>query len=295
MERNSPKYGDVFNDSLRFDRLNGLRAALGLDDLAADSTNDDTFSQQPSIGIEIEMTWDQALEDLRPQWLGSDIRPSHYPKDSAEYKEFTRRYNKNDKRLRPILEAVSRVIPRVGFDAYWEFSFNPTKNRRVLEAELTTLYEAGILCEGIPYATHVTIADIYSERDAYAVLCALEQSGGSSARRIESPLTSVKGGWSQKGKGGLLQRMGSELAGSDITAFEFRTLTTTSPQQLSGVLELGQRLVSLQSQDKSAWLLERQRIEDSLIEQGLPLRPWDSPQRDAATWRKYGATLLARS
>lgn len=286
---------EIFTPSIRIERLNILRSHLGLtalllDDIASNGQVDQEI-QPPSVGIEIEMTWTQAFTDMQDRWLESLDRPKEYPKDSPTYKEFHLQYNRNDRKLRPTLEAVSSIIPHVGFIPYWEFSFLPTKDTAVINAEVLTLYEAGILFKDIPYATHMTIADIPTKRDAYAILCALEQSGGSSIDRLLLPSNSTREAWSSKGTGGLLERSPDELRGSDTRAFELRTLLTTSPEQIHRVLRLGQELADVCLNSPEQWLLMRTEIEKPITELGLPIADWQSPSKNAEIWQKY-STLL---
>ena len=287
---------EIFTPSIRIERLNILRSHLGLSALSLNSVDNNFVFEQntqpPSVGIEIEMTWTQAFEDMQGRWLESTDRPRDYLKTSPTFKEFSRQYNRNDRNLRPTLEAISSIIPRVGFIPYWEFSFLPTKDTSVIDAEVSTLYEAGILFEDIPYATHMTIANIPTKRDAYAILCALEQSGGSSADRLLLPSSSTREAWSSKGTGGLLKRAPDELKGPDTKAYELRTLITTSPEQSKRVLRLGQDLAHLSLNQPKQWLLRRDKIEKSITKLGLPIADWQSPGENAEVWRKY-STLIA--
>jgi len=282
----------LFDTTARLTHLNGLRSALDLPSLPIPESR--IFEEdRPTIGIEIEMTWVQAFRSMQERWLDSPDRPGDHSKDSPLYQAFADAYNDNDSRLLPILEKIRPVIPRVGTDAYWEFSFRPTKDASITSAELATLYEAGILFKDIQYATHMTLAGITNDRDASTILCMLEQAGGTTLKRLESVHTSQKGGWARKlSPGGFRRRPGYELEGNDEIAYEFRTLVTTSPEQMSRLLRLGQKLASICLHDEDTWHTIQAKTEHSLKERGLPLRVWHSPKENPEIWRRYGETLL---
>ena len=303
MELTAPKPEIVFDPEVRMARLNALRNSFGLPP-ATDQTLDPDAASKPSIGIEIEITWDQTFNSMRDRWLGAPVRPLQYSKQSPTRKEWAKQYNQNDRVLRPVLQAITPVIPRVGFDAYWEFSFDPTKDIAVTAAELELLYEPGIryknrppletglLHEGIPYATHMTIAGIDNDRDAFTILCALEQAGGSSPERIDAAITSDKGSWARKGSGGLLKRDPKELQGDDTAAYEFRTLICTSAQQMTDLLHLGQDLAYTCQTNPDEWRDIQRTVEARLKEANLPLTPWEKPRENVDVWRKYGREVL---
>jgi hypothetical protein len=291
MERPLSTSNEIFDPAKRLDKLQQLRVSLDLPELSIEPNKEDhaTF---PSIGIEIEMTWDQALEDLRERWLGSPDRPEHYPKHSPVYQEMSQLHRANDARLRPVLEMISRTIPRVGFDAYWEFSFQPTRHTTVLDAEVQTLYDANILVPDVAYATHMTIAGIPNARDAFAIACLLEQAGGSTPGRIERAIVSKKGAWAQKGTGGVLKRYANELVGDDTVAYEFRTLLCTSPEQMSALHRIGQDAAWMSIHDPARWKAIRADIEHELKAHNLPLEAWGTPKIQPEIWRTYSAQLL---
>lgn len=276
---------EVFDTSSRMAQVNALRHTFQLSPLEV-SDNNDTMTL-PSIGIEVEMTWRQAMQDMHERWLNAPDSPNNYDPHSKMYRDFHRIYDRSNKKLLPLLHSITPVIPRVRFDAYWEFSFLPVKNTGVADAELSTLYDANILFEDIPYATHMTIAGIPSTRDAYAILCMLEQAGGTTKTRLDSARTTKKGAWTQKGAGGLRHRTAGELEGSDTTAYEFRTLVTTSPEQMQRLLALGQEMAHLCMTHPVAWQQTRTKVEDSLKTRGLPLKSWAPPKYDPVTWQGY--------
>jgi|GEM_PF-1369226 len=289
LERLSPD--QLFDTPTRLAHVNKLREDLQLPEYITSTPTQDT-RQRPTAGIEIEMSWRQAFEDMHERWLYSSDSPRDYDMDSEEYREFYKGYKRNDHRLRPLLQTITPVIPRVGFDAYWEFSFRPTKDATVADAELSTLYDAGILFEDIPYPTHMTIANIPSDRDASAILCLLEQAGGTTPKRIDAARTAMKGSWAQKGLGGQRKRTADELEGKDTSAYEFRTLVTTSPEQMHKLFQLGQELAHTCLTHPLAWRHTRDTVEDSLRSQGLPLKLWDAPKEDAAPWQTYSEHFL---
>ncbi len=282
----------LFDTPARLSHLNELRNELQLSPVPITHTPETTL---PTLGIEIEMTWIQAFRDMQDRWLDSTDRPQDYSKKTDIYREFTKEYDRNDRQLRPILESIAPVIPRVGFDAYWEFSFRPVNDTVVANAELSTLYEAGILFEDIPYPTHMTIADIETERDASTILCLLEQAGGTTPERLEAALTSKKGSWARKGKGGQRHRYAWELEGEATSAYEFRTLITTSPEQMGRLLVLGQELAHTCLTHPTAWKNIQDTTERKLKSYDLPLKSWGSPRENPEIWRKYGKTLLVSS
>lgn len=282
----------VFDSGVRFAHLNTLRRDLELEPFQSpDATHD---SSLPTAGLEIEMTWRQAFPDMHHRWLNAANSPHDLDRLSAEYRDFSRQYSQNDKRLKATLEKIRPVIPRVGFDSYWEFSFRPTTDHRVAEAELRTLYDAKVLFEDIPYPTHMTVAGAMSPRDAGAILCILEREGGTTPERLESVARSKKGSWARKGIGGMRERSAGELEGADQSAYEFRTLVTTSPEQMSRLFKLGQEMAHACLHDERAWLAERTRVEAWLKSAGLPITPWAHPNQEehAEVWRAY-AKLLA--
>lgn len=301
MHRLLPSPETVFDPEVRLERLSKLRANLGLS--ATHYSVEPVMSDLPSIGIEIETTWDQIMSDMHEEWLNSDTRPSQLHEHSLDYVQWAKRYNNNDRILKPLLQSITPVIPRVGFDAYWEFSFNPTKSITPLAAELAMLYESGIrrtrnrplttglLSEGIPYATHMTIAGITNDRDAFTILCNLEQAGGSSPERIEKAMSSKKGSWAQKGYGGLRRREAYELQGADTSAYEFRTLICTSAEQMTRLLHLGQKLAHTCLTNPTEWRDIQLKTEDTLRTNGLPLSAWGHPNQQPEIWNTYASIL----
>lgn len=281
----------IFDAPTRLARVDRLRASLGLTTLSLMPSSEGS-AELPSVGIEIEMTWRQAFQDMHTRWLNAPDSPRDYDMDSDIYREFAETYERNDARLLPILRSITPVVPRVGCDAYWEFSFYPTKDPVVTDAELSTLYDAGLLFKDIPYATHMTLANIPTDRDAATILCLLEQADGTTPQRIEAARTSHKGSWAQKGTGGFRKRHTYELKGNDTTAYEFRTLITTSPEQIGRLIRLGQELAHTCLYHPTAWQTMRSGVEASLKAHGLPLKPWSSPRHDPEIWRQYSEYFL---
>lgn len=295
MDSRPLKTDKLFDTPARFERLNEVRQHLALDPLVTPAAPD-SIMNLPTAGIEIEMTWDQAFRDMQERWLHSPDRPMEYSPRTDTYKDFKQNYRRNNRRLQPILKSITPAIPRVGLDSYWEFSFDPTKDSAVANAELSTLYEAEILFDDITYPTHMTIAGIPTDRDAAAILCLLEQYGGTTPERIESAEKSKKGSWARKGQGGLLRRTPEELKGGlDTTAYEFRTLVTTSPEQMDRLFRFGQELAHLCLNKPDLWKQTRGRVEDKLRNSGLPVEFWQSPRENPDVWRKYGQLILEKA
>jgi len=283
---------EVFDTIKRFEQIQSLRTNLGLDPLPIVSYGSEIdLSTSPTIGIEIEMSWMQAFPEMGARWNESSVRPHQLHTYTPEYKAFQNEYNQNDRALRPVLEEIQKVIPRVGKDAYWEFSFLPSKHIGVSIAELQTLYDASILNDETKYATHMTVSEIDNDRDAFAFLCGLELSGGSSTERIESAISSTKGSWSRKGKGGLLKRQPGELMGDDTDAYEFRTLVVTSSSQMTSLFHTAYQLANMMKNDKEEWLRYRNHIESYIKDNDLLLEIWGKPTIDSAQWQKYGKLL----
>jgi len=284
---------DVFNVSTRFKQVEVLRSQLGLPsiDIATYGATAESTLDTPTIGIEIEMSWMQAFPDMAVEWQASTVRPAELKSYTSEYKMFHRQYDMHDRQLKPLLEQVQHVIPRVGKDAYWEFSFLPSKHIGISIAELQTLYDASILHNGIPYATHMTVAEIDNDRDAFAFLCGLELSGGSTAERIETAFSSSKGSWARKGRGGLLKRAPSELMGNDTEGYEFRTLVARSFSQMTSLFHTAQQLAHIYKHSPEEWKAYRSHIESHLKNNDLSLSVWDQPRRDDTMWLAYGALL----
>jgi len=284
---------EVFNVTRRFEQIDSLRNHIGLvsiDHVAYGSQIVEPFDT-PTIGIEIEMSWMQAFPAMAEKWKESTVRPNTLGVFSPAYREFHKTYDANDKALRPILEEIEHVIPRVGKDAYWEFSFLPSKHIGVSMAELQTLYDASILYDGIPYATHMTVAEIDNDRDAFAFLCGLELSGGSTPARIETAISSQKGSWARKGKGGILKRQPTELMGSDTKGYEFRTLVAQSAQQMSSLFHTAQQLANMVKNDPASWRAYRSHIESHLKAHNLALSTWGQPRQNQPQWLAYSKLL----
>lgn len=283
----------VFDVEKRFAQVDRLRQSLALPEIDSRQYmgTPEQFTLSPTIGIEIEMSWMQTFPELAAHYEDPDIRPIDLDHNSSEYKQFSKAYNRLDRKLKPTLEEIQNVIPRVGRDAYWEFSFLPSKHIGVTIAELQTLYDAQILRDDVPYATHMTVATIDNDRDAFAFLCGLELSGGSSTERIHSAMNSKKGSWARKGKGGLLQRQPFELMGNDTKGYEFRTLVTTSAHQLSSVLLTAHQLANMYQSDPLAWKQYRFHIESFLKENNLHLGAWERPQSNNIPWLAYAEFL----
>jgi hypothetical protein len=274
---------EAFNDTARFSAIQRIREELSLPDF---HRQPDTFSPL-SIGIEIEMTWRQAFPEVAHRYPS----PSTLMKGSGPYRDFSNEYDKEDKQLRPILEHIKKAIPRVGFDAYWEFSFLPTNNLGVTSAELSLLYDAAILRNDQEYSLHMTVAGIDNDRDAFAFLCGVEQAGGTSPQRIIEAAHSKKGSWARKGKGGALKRRPDELLGDEEVGYEFRTLSAQSEAQMNTVLTTAAELSHVYVNDPEAWKAYRASIEQRLSEHGLPLKAWPKPKDDATTWLAYSGLV----
>lgn len=276
---------DIFNDNARFDAIARLRRELSLPDVQFPERNVSPLT----IGIEIEMTWRQAFPDIAQQWPS----PADLQTYSQEYEAFANAYDAKDKQLKPILERIKHVIPKVGYDAYWEFSFLPAHNISTTSAELGVLYDAGILRDDQEYSLHMTVAGIENDRDAYAFLCGLEQSGGTSSGRISEAVHSTKGAWARKGAGGILKRRPDELVGKDETGYEFRTLSAQSQSQLNATLNTAADLAHLLHDDYDTWKVYRSSIERSISDQGLQLTPWVRPKDNPLPWLGYTRLLDA--
>lgn len=282
MELPNPEM-DVFDDAARLRAVVALRDEFHLEPMERIDSEPSPFT----IGIEIEMTWRQAFPDLAEQW------PTPPDKNilSPSYRKFSSAYDQRDKLLRPQLQTITKVIPHVGFDAYWEFSFLPTKNVSVTAQELRFLYDAGILLDGQNYSLHMTVAGIDNYRDAFAFLCCIEMAGGTTPARILEAIESKKGAWSRKGGGGIMKRTPNELHGEDEMGYEFRSLTAISQEQLNVTLATAADLSHLIRHDPDTWKVLRADIEQTLIAHGLPLEQWPRPKDDSSYWYKY-ATLL---
>jgi hypothetical protein len=282
---------DVFDDTLRMKRLNGLRHRLGL---AAFEDIVQSEPDVPSLGIEIELTWDQAIPELREQWLGNSLRPASLNPHSRQYKEFRKLYAQGHRRIQQQYRKIKDVFPQVSEDAYKEFSFNPSRNVRVIASEVETLYDMDILTEGTEYSTHLTISDVTSDYDAYALLCLLEMNGGTTVNRITAPSRSRTGSWAQKGAGGILKRRPEELIGGTQIAYELRSLVTTDPEQLASVLETAQNTVVDQNHHREKWELQRRAIKKSFEAAGLIWTDWDDPRQPSEIWNGYAASGLIK-
>lgn len=277
---------DVFDDVLRFDAINRLRQELSLCSL----DTPDVIESPLAIGIEIEMTWRQAFPNLAKKWPVDGPSPRDLDPNSETYRRFSEEYDANERILKPLLTQVQAVIPRIGADAYWEFSFLPTRNINVTIAELALLYEANILSDDMDYSLHMTVAGIDNDRDAFAFLCGLEQAGGTSADRIYEAAHSKKGAWSRKGTGGIMRRRSNELIGDDEVGYELRTLVCRTQEQINRILYKATDLTHL-LQDGDGWKIFRKNIETSLHKQGLELKAWGRPKEDPTPWLAYAKLL----
>ena len=271
----------AFDTAYRLRRINALRQLWSLEPI-----EDFLVSTGSTIGIEIEMTWPQAFPNMS-KWDRANIRPWELPRDSDEYEQFSADYDSNDTQMRPLLEQVQSIIPRIGRDAYWEFSFLPTKNSQILVHETSMLYEKSILRDDIPYAMHVTMSDIDNERDAYAMLMMLEMEGGATHERLTSNI-----GWARKGDGGLRKRTANELLGIDSCAYEFRTLVCLGVEHLQSILSLAQRLSIIRFESPKVWAELRSQLEEKLKQQGLPVSKWDSPTDNPGLWQQYADVFI---
>lgn len=282
-----------FDTSYRMRRLNELRVECGLTPKDIDS--DDTM-KKPSVGIEIEMTWRQAFQDMQ-DWKGATTRPKDLDPESPRYKDFAERYDANDRQLRPLLEHVEQVIPRVGRDAYWEFSFLPVYDPTLLSLEVETLFELGILHKHEEYATHLTVAGVDNDRDAFAIMVACEMAGGTTPERLQAPLRTQAGAWSRRHDvvGGLRRRAHHELYGEATCGYELRTLVTKSPHQITEVVRLAQELAYMMQCDPESWLHVRGEIEARLTDSHLPLSSWDNPKNQPDIWQKYSQLVHSKT
>ncbi len=276
----SPIEKRAFDPIYRLQRLNSVRQSLHLDTLELVPSVLGT-----SVGIEIEMTWPQAFPDMS-KWDRPDQRPRQLDRESAEYQQFSLDFDRNERELLPKLKQIESVIPRVGRDAYWEFSFLPTKDASVLIAEVNTLFESNILRDDQMYATHLTLSGIDNNRDAYAALMLLELEGSTPTKRLTD-----KTGWARKGTGGMRKRGKYELVGDDEHAYEFRTLVTQNVDQVAQLLHTAQSITAMMHDEPDAWLIKRNELEKVLQHEGLPLKAWPSPNQDPGLWLKYAQLL----
>lgn len=270
--------GDTFNDAARFGAITRLRHELSLPSIEVPAAN----RSVSTIGIEIEMTWRQAFPDLAVTWP----EPGSLDRKSTSYQEFSRHFDSREKRLMPTLKHIENVIPRVGVDAYWEFSFLPTKNLSVTGAELAVLYDTGVLNDTHDYSLHMTVAGIDNDRDAFAFLCGIELADGTNLDRLMAAVTSKKGAWARKGVGGIMKRRPSELMGEDSVGYEFRTLSAQSQNQVNSLLDTAANLADL-LQDEESWRVYRSSIEHSLKVNGLDLKAWPRPKANSLPWLSY--------
>lgn len=277
----------VFDDDARFRAIARLRRVLELPELEEMPADNGHGVSPVGIGIEIETTWRQLFPEIAEQWP----TPMDLDTRSRDFRDFSAAYNKRDREITPKLAAVRPYIPRVGYDAYWEFSFLPTKNVAVTVAEASALYEAGFLRDGVDYAMHMTVAGIDNDRDAFAFLCDLELSGGTTPDRIMEAARSVKGSWARKGEGGILTRRPEELLGEETTGYEFRTLAARSREQLESTLFRAANLANIMSRPDE-WKNYRRMTEATLSAHGLPLTAWDHPKREPETWLAYSELLV---
>ena len=289
---------EVFDTDRRFAQINNLRARLSnKHDIPLSPLNPNIFGAQsdryaevPTMGIEIEINWRHVFPELSESW--GESRPKDADKDSPEYIAFSEEYNRRDGQLKPVLEDISKVIPHVGKDAYWEFSFLPTKHIGITLAELQTLYEAGILRDGESYATHMTIASIDNERDAFAFICGIEIAGGTTPERIASAYT--QGSYDRKGKGGIHIRHPDELIGDDTSGYELRTLVVTSLEQATRFILTASQLGEMYQNDPAAWANYRTHIWSVMESIGVPLKAWDMPRVNINPWVKYAEFLASK-
>lgn len=270
---------ELFNDSSRYAAIARLRKDLALPDYYPENP----IYSPLSIGIEIEMTWRQAFPDLSQKYSES---PNKLGRFSREYHEFSQEYSKHDKQLLPLLQRIEPVIPRVGNDAYWEFSFLPAHNMGVTDAELAVLYDTCILRDGNDYSLHMTVAGIDNDRDAFAFLCGLEQNGGSTPDRILEAMHSQKGAWARKGSGGIVKRRPDELMGNSTVGYEFRTLVGKSQEQINATLSTAAHLSQIHEQPEE-WKEYRKETEGRLRAHGLEVKSWGSPRANEAPWLRY--------
>jgi len=287
----------IYNRRYRMRKTQAMRQQLGLEPYQDASLHNDELDtpRTVSVGIEIEMTWQDVMPELARQWQDSDKRPRDFPSSSDEFKTFSADYNAQDIVLKPVLQHIIQpTIPRVGTDAYWEFSFLPTRDVEVTAAELSSLYEANILSEDHEYSLHLIVSDIPSNRDAFALMTFLELNGGTTPQRLMQAAHSKKGSWARKGIGGVRKRYGYELIGAD-TAYELRTLSATSFETTIQLLRTAQLCTELMNspddRDFRTWVDIRNRMERFLVENDLPLEAWKSPKTDIAVWQRYAALI----
>lgn len=288
MERDTNRIDRCFDPEYRLGRLNQLRVELGLSPLSIEFE----APQGVSVGIEIEMMWWQAFEDMS-HWGDSQLRPRDLDQSSEEYKQFAADYDRNEQQILPLLQEIEAVIPRVGNDAYWEFSFLPTRHPEVLKAELDTLFELGVLRTDQDYATHLTVAGVHNRRDAFMLLTAAELAGGTTSDRLLLPTRQVGGAWSRRydTTGGMRHRAAHELYGPGSSGYEFRTLTTSSAEQIHQVIRVVQELATSSLYHEARWLEQRRILEKVLVDNNLPLSDWPHPQDDPTYWQRYAELI----
>lgn len=282
-EQLSPE--EVFDGVLRLRRNNQMRQQLGLEPNATELIG----ARLPSVGIEIEMAWHQALPELAAKWPN----PSDRVKDStsAGHAEFLEDYARADRTMKEMLAITMPYIPSSP-DAYWEFAFMPSEDSDVIAAEVKTLYDAEILRLGTEYATHLTITGLKKYEDAHIILWELEHNGGSSAARIEQAIHDPVGSWSVKSRGGVRRRWPRGMVGKpEGKAYELRSLITTSPEQIAYVMRTAQLLVQEAVQEPGVWEERRQAVKAECLKLGLEWGPWQKPKNAPEFWGRYALAI----
>lgn len=281
---------EIFDPFAREQSIAGLRETLHL--TPAPIERNPALMSPLTTGIEIEQTWRQALPVLGEVWNRRAGSPRNIL-NADEWKAFTTAYNDEDARVRSILESITPAIPSPSMDAYWEFSFYPSKNLNYTKMEADSLFDAGLLRDGFEYSLHMTVAGLSTDRDAFAYASALEMSGATTPTRLASAALAKSGAWAQKSTGGIRRRRADELSGDDTVGYEIRTLCVTSQEQLVRTLAQAARVATIYH--SGDWTEFVKDTEGRQRAAGLSLAPWPKPKLDNSQWELYASLLPTTS
>jgi hypothetical protein len=277
----------------------------------------DAYGILPTIGSEVEVKLSAVNPDVMHEFFG---QPDAYGRYAHTYDDLpTEQKTAFDivckaferQRLPAYHAAWQAGIPK-GKDAFWEFANSPAYDWRTLAAEIELLFSSGLVPADVEHSLHVTLGGVDPQGGGMClVLSGLELLFVTPERiagATDYHYTDKRSGWARRGEDGLRKRSGLELRLGKSVATEFRTLTVTTPETASTILQTAQMLSSIllafrhRHEAKqptvqsiaSLWPLYRQELKNLWTHRNLPAESWGPPHDHPAPWLGWAACLQRR-
>lgn len=271
----------------------------------------------PTIGCEVEIKSSTIFPELAANYFGSqDVYGTfehRYPDfDPSKKKAFDEAFSQLDKEIRPWYEATKEAGIPQGNDAFWEFANSPTYAWQTLAAEVGLLFDSSLIPSGFDHSLHVTLGGLEIGRGGMGYILGGLELLFVSPERLEAATMPNRIGtqsiWARRGANGLRTRYAGGLRLGQVTATELRTLTVSSAEQSSSILEASQLLGALLAAYRSRqtsndpmvqelvplWDEYRSSLKELWNVHDLPLEPWGMPKDKPLNWKKWAGAIALR-